>query len=234
MKATATGISPVELPYHGNTETYTKDSFLVATLYALRQTCKRVLEMEETIEFSFTDGFKQVAQQRSEVTYPRAFLQLTQMNQIRERLNSVAMARGGWSTHFNTSDSEGVKKAHVFPVSIGCDLHYTDNDFLRILRFAERVSMVGFFPALVFVVKLEQDGAVFEFESRVRVDESISFQQVMLDDQQNPGATELIIPMTVESYVGTINERVWVHMIDEKSAIKVETDVPGTSETTGL
>lgn len=200
----------LSLPFTGNREAYTKNSFLIATLYGLRSALSRGLGLKHTIDFSFSDGQRQLAMLRGDVKYPRYWITPTGIDLRKDQGNQWAMAKSGIQSH-SVNAGEGVKEAKIFPVELVAEFHYVTSDILDMLQTSEALLMLSAAKTYGFSIVMEQG---FETQSRIIIEDDLTFNNMEMTGSIDPNTVELIAQMRVQSYVGYITDKPWVHTVD--------------------
>lgn len=222
MAVKVSGPTITALPVLGNKDNWSKNSFLMPSLYGVRHVFNSALNIADPIEFSFTDGLKQLLEQRNTFNYPRHFFQINGIRMARDRISSMAMNKSGI---IGKMVGESRIQATVFPIDITMDFHCQDNDAQRMITFIEALAMLTFSPCIGFKVVIEDS---FEFMSKINFDEQITVGQFDLETGNSPGSSELVLSFTVYSYIGFTAHKPVLHSITQDNPLVVSYSVQDT------
>lgn len=216
-----------QIPYVGNQDAYTKNSFLIPTLDGVREMFRRMLGLERVVEYKFTDALKRGLETKEKTQYPRVFFMIQAMRRLPERQNSMAMARSG--LHAPSPQGEGVKEAKLFPIELSMEFHYQDTDAMRMFQMAESLSLLGSTKTLGFRLNLDD---AFETDVSLKFEDTVAVTEFELESPVDPETSEIVLGMTLNSYVGFITDKPFVHIVDQalKDAVKVSFEVRAGSE----
>jgi hypothetical protein len=214
MKITSPAISSI--PYIGDRELWTRNSFLIASLYAIRTVFNKVLDIKEPIEFKFTDDIKRTLDLRDNVKYPRVFFQVSGLRKAKERISGFSMQKNG--IYHRSGEGESVKEGITFPIDLNMEFHYQHTDALQMLQIMEALVLLTFTPLLGFKMRIAD---AFEHEAQITFEDDITVNQFEIESSADPGSSEIVLPFNIKSFVGIITDKPWVNVVDRQNATQL-------------
>lgn len=219
------------LPYVGNADAWTKNSFLVPVLYGIRALFQQALNVKDPIDYMFSDALKQTIDLRETFVYPRMFFQVTGIRKAKERISGFSKMRTG--IHAKTGEGESVKHCTSFPVDLSIEFHYQHSDSFQMLQMMEALIVLTFSQTLGFDMVIQN---AFEHQVKLQFQDDLTVSQFEIESSANPGTSELVLPFTVYTHIGFITDKPWTHVIDatDPTNIRILLDGDIVTETIGI
>lgn len=197
-----------------------KENLLTYALQGVRRVIEEQLDLPSLV-ITVSENYKQElirrAQNKEKIAYPLAYLAVNSIAAIKDQQNNVAMRKHG--IHVQSGDRATAKKAYVFPLNIGLELHYVDSEPNRILMMAQMLALLSATNGCKFVLMV---GDLFEYHVTLEVptDTAINIQEEQSSSM--PGATEIVANLIMRSQVGFFRDVAAVNGAPVTMVISVE------------
>ena len=177
-----------------------KENLLQYALQGARAVLEQQLGLKDLV-ITTSETYKQELVRRAgskeNIRYPLNYLAFNAISGLKDRQNNVAMSKIGVTV---TDPSRSMaKKAYVFPITVGLELHYIDSDPMKLIWMAQMLAILSVTSGCKFVIYV---GYIFEYHVFLEVptDTSIPIQE----EQSNttPGASELVANLIMHTQVG--------------------------------
>lgn len=131
------------------------------------------------------------------INYPISYCKLNALAGIRDEGNNFAMRKHG-HTLIGTGDRATTTKAYVFPITLGIEFHYIDDDPIRMLNVASAVAILSQTNGLCFTIDV---GDHLSYQVRIELPLDTSINIMELDNQQTPGASDMTTNLIVHTHI---------------------------------
>lgn len=191
--------------------TLKRDSLLNISLNAMRRVLERTLELK-TVHLVTGDRVKAI--QRIEQTrvdrpnddiakktsvYPYGFFIVNELANRRDYVvNNVAMRRHGLHLLGADETMGSTRKAFLFPMRLGIELHYLTADPQDAFITSQALLLLGTIKGLSFTVKVSG----VQWTTFVEFPDSASIPQSTAEEPAQPGAMELSLSFSVTTMSG--------------------------------
>ena len=178
-----------------------ESSLLTISLQGVRSLLEREFGLKN-LTISTDDMFMQwlAAQAKSQgpLQYPYAYLSMSELTSVRDRVNNKAISRAGIKTGLNKTTYSTTRKAYTFPISLAMSLKYIDSDVARVIKMSEALIILAQIGPLGFTMEIDQ----LELDVTVMLPSSCSINLAETDKQQCPGAFEIEASLVINTWTG--------------------------------
>lgn len=177
-----------------------KENLLQYALQGARTVLEQQLGLKDLV-ITTSENYKQDLIRRAgakeNIRYPLNYLAFNAISGVKDGQNNIAMSKIGVTVTDPTRST--AKKAYVFPITVGLELHYIDSDPMKLIWMAQMLAILSVTSGCKFTVYV---GDIFEFRVFLEVptDTSIPIQE----EQSNstPGASELVANLIMHTQIG--------------------------------
>lgn len=174
-------------------------------LYIALQGCRAVLEKElgiKSVVFSMDTNYRQDLVRRSrekgDLSFPYASIALTSLAAVRELQNNYAVQRHG--VRFDTPGQRATTtKGYLFPIVLGLDFHYIDNNDGRLLSMAQSLVLLSVADGLSFQIDV---GGLFSFIVRMEIPLETTINITDGNTPELPNASDLTTQFIMHTTIG--------------------------------
>jgi hypothetical protein len=169
-------------------------------LHGLRNSFNRVIQSTATIEYAFSDRFKELLMEKTKGNpkYPYAFIVVNDVDLVKDQINTGAMSRHGLVHKRLQGDS--VPMSFLFPFKMNCTLNVLDSDVNNLFSLSQAIFLADVSRAFNFGIK------AFESQSIVKVlrTGNISFSESTINTEQDNdyGTGHITVGFEVQGWMG--------------------------------
>jgi hypothetical protein len=179
-----------------------KNSILLISLHGVRTVLERELEIKNVL-ISSDESVKQQMKNRGETTYPYSYMSLSELSGVRDNVPTRTMQRFGARVGNYGATKATSRKAFMFPVTLGLDFKYVDNDPYRVITMAESLVILSQLSGFNFNMKFSDS---FMLNIRLEVPESTTIPIADSNSSNEPGGMEVSLSLIVHTYAGFFRE----------------------------
>jgi hypothetical protein len=95
------------------------------------------------------------------------------------------------------------RKAFLFPINIGLDLKYIDDDPARAMVMAESMVILSMIGGLIFNLRLSES---INFDVRVEIPETVPIPLASTNNPESPGGIEVSLSLIIHTFSGFFKE----------------------------
>lgn len=174
---------------------------------------RKVLKAELGVDFPLTLDDKVKAQLKNDgnMSYPYGWLVPSDAQAVKDQVSGRAVQRTGMRVGTYGATRNTSRVGFIFPVRIGVELHYFDDNADRALHITEALLLISAFTNLNFDVKYGKD---FILNTRIEVPDSATIPIADTGDTTKPGAVELTMPLIIHTYAGFFHDVASVYNAD--------------------
>lgn len=173
-------------------------------LFIALQGCRAVLEKEldiPSVIFSMSSNVRQEVVRKArdtELKFPYSFLTLNSLAALKELQNNYAVQKHG--LRFNTPGQRATTtKGYLFPITLGLDFHYIDNDPTRLLQMAQALVLLSINHGLSFQIDV---GEIFTFVVDLEIPLETTINVMESNAPELPGASDLNVQFIMHTTIG--------------------------------
>lgn len=200
-----------------------KNSVLLLSLHGVRTVLERELgikdlqiAMDETIKAEIERKTKQ----HEKTSYPYAYMSMSELIGIRDQGNNKHTQRFGIRMGAAGATRATSRKAFLFPINVGLDLKYIDDDPSRAIVMAESMVILSQLGGLSFSLTL---GEAIEFDVRIEIPESVPIPLSSVNSPESPGGIEVSLSLIIHTYSGFFKEVAAVN--SDRATINMEIEL---------
>lgn len=174
-----------------------KSSLLASSLHGMRTLLERELDLKNLL-IGTNDTMIAEFRRKNHLEYPHAYLVITELIGVRDQNNTRNIQRLGIIGSVDNALKATSSKGFIFPVNVAVELHYSDNDPMRVLIMAEALAMLSMMGGLSFSMSC---GGI-EYTVRLEIPDSTSIPLGSAESSNAPDATEMSINIVMHTYAG--------------------------------
>lgn len=200
-----------------------KNSVLLLSLHGVRTVLERELgikdlqiAMDETIKAEIDRKTKQ----HEKTAYPYAYMSMSELIGVRDQGSNKYTQRHGIRMGAAGATRATSRKAFLFPINIGLDLKYIDDDPSRTIVMAESMVILSQIGGLSFSLTL---GEAIDFDVRVEIPESVPIPISSTTNTESPGGIEVSLSLIIHTYSGFFKEVAAVN--SDRATINMEIEL---------
>lgn len=179
-----------------------QNSILLTSLHAVRTVLEKELEIKNLL-ITTNEAIKSDLLVRGKTEYPYAYLSLSELTAMRDQGNSRVVQRTGMRVGSFGATRATSRKAYIFPITVGIELKYIDNDPYRLLIMAESMLLLGQISGIAFEVKFSEN---FKIQVRIEVPTNTTIPLADTSNVQEPSGSEVSLPLIIHTYAGFFRE----------------------------
>jgi len=185
-----------------------KNSPAYLTLLGFRNLCQRFFRIKELPLIQSQDVKREMrqgvdSQNVNMERYPYSYFALTNLALTKDQQSLKNIARNSTGYTLEEIANAMVKKAFMFPASIGVELHYISNDLVDAVDFSTRTLILAQTGKLNF--KITHEGAEWTVVV-VPQSEDVSFSRTDKDNEADPEAMDLVISFSLQTRLGSMRD----------------------------
>lgn len=201
-----------------------KNSVLLLSLHGVRTVLERELgiknlqiSMDETIKAEI----ERKTQQHEKVQYPYAYMSMSELIGVRDQSNNKHAQRCGIRMGAAGATLATSRKAFLFPINIGLDLKYIDDDPMRAIVMAESMVILSMIGGLTFNLKLSES---INFDVRVEIPETVPIPLGSTNNPESPGGIEVTLSLVIHTFSGFFKEVAAVNSSSPTISMEIMTE----------
>lgn len=183
-----------------------KNSVLLLSLHGVRTVLERELGIKN-LQISADETIKaeieRKVQQHGKVDYPYAFMSMSELIGVRDQSNNKHAQRFGIRMGAAGATLATSRKAFLFPINIGLELRYIDDDPMRAMVMAETMVILSMIGGLTFNLKLSE---AINFDVRVEIPETVPIPLASTTNTEAPGGIEVTLSLIIHTFSGFFKE----------------------------
>lgn len=191
-----------------------KNSLLSTALNACKTVIARELGLPKGFAISTDERVKVALQQNGQKQFPQAWLVPSDVRSVKDRQNNRAVQRYGHRMGMYGAMRNTSQVGFIFPIEVGMEIHYVDNDPLRLLRFAEACLVLSAINMLTFDIRFGSKEDPLILNTRIEVPDNASYPISDTSDTTKPGGGEVTIPIVIHTYTGFFQDVASVYAAD--------------------
>lgn len=183
-----------------------KNSVLLLSLHGVRTVLERELgiknlhiAMDETVKAEI----ERKAGQHDKPQYPYAYMSMSELIGVRDQGNNKHAQRFGIRMGAAGATRATSRKAFLFPINIGLDLKYIDDDPVRAMVMAESMVILSMIGGLIFNLRLSES---INFDVRVEIPETVPIPLASTNNPESPGGIEVSLSLIIHTFSGFFKE----------------------------
>jgi hypothetical protein len=169
-------------------------------LHGLRTSFNRVIQSSTSIDFAFTDRYKELLLKKTanKLAYPYAFIVVNDIDTVKDQINTSSMSRRGLGVA--KAHGDAVPVTYVFPFKMNFTLNVLDSDVNSLFSIVQSIFLSDACRGFNFGIK------AFESFSKIKVAKTggISFNDATIStDQENDfGTGHITCSFEVQGWMG--------------------------------
>ncbi len=179
-------------------------SLLIASLHGVRSIFERELGISG-IQIETDDMIKvRIAQRAAQAelpVYPYAYLNITEMQAVKELQANKTVRRHGVLMGTVGATRNTSLKGYVFPARLQIDLKYVHSDPLQVIRVAEGMMILGQVGQMFFELQVGGENGM-KLEPRLEIPESVAIPLADTTLPSTPGGLEVTLSFILHTYSG--------------------------------
>lgn len=179
-----------------------KENLLFIALQGCRSVLERELEIPSVI-FSMATNVRQELDRKAkaegkELEFPYSYITLTSLAALKDRQSNYAVQKHG--IRFNTPGERATTaKGYMFPITLGLDFHYIDNDPIRTVMMAQALVLLAVNKSLSFSIDV---GDLCSFIVDLEIPLETTINAAESNEPTLPGATDLNVQFVMNTTIG--------------------------------
>ena len=173
------------------------NSILATSLHGVRTLLERelglknlLLATDDTIMGEFT--------RKAEQLYPHSYLVINELIGVTDQIHTRYVQRQGVTSGLGGATKATTQKAYMFPINVGVELKYQDNDMHRVMAIAEALVIFSMIGGLSFTLTVSG----IEYIVRIEIPLSTSIPIGSAESANDPSATEVSVSMVIHTHAG--------------------------------
>lgn len=185
-----------------------KNSPAYLTLLGFRNLCQRFFKIKDLPLIQSQDVKREIrqgvdAQNVNMQKYPYAYFSLTNLSLTKDQQSLKNIGRNSNGYTLEEIANAMVRKAFMFPASIGVELHYITNDLVDAVDFSTRTLILATTGKLNF--KITHEGTEWTVLV-VPQSEDVSFSRTDKDNEPDPEGMDLVIAFSLQTRLGSMRD----------------------------
>ena len=199
-----------------------KNSILQTALHGVRTVLERETGLKNIL-ISTDDKVKLEMKNQGNTAYPYAWLAPSDAQIVKDQVSNRAtqaygMRMGGYGATRNTS-----RVGFLFPVRLGFELKYTDDDAMRMMRMVETFLLLSAVNRLTFDIRFANS---MTLNTRIEIPDSTTIPIADTGDTTKPGGSEVSVALIIHTYAGFVRDVSSVYAADPTIGYVINKDVP--------
>lgn len=203
-----------------------KSGLLRTNLHGVRTVLARELGLKD-LPISLDDKIKKQLANEDKTSYPYGWIVPTDAQVVKDSFSNRAVQRTGHRVGTYGASRNTSRVGFIFPIRIGCELHYFDDSADRAFHISETFLLLSALNNLTFDVKY---GNQFVLNTRIEVPDNTTIPLADTGDTTKPGAIEIIVQLIVHTYAGFFKDVSSVYDVDPIIGTNIES-VNGSEDT---
>lgn len=151
------------------------------------------------IALGTNNQIKNTLEKQNTRTYPYAWLEPSDGQARKDVANKTSVQRFGYGYGLSGATRNTTKRAFVWPITLGMQLKYQDNDPMRVMRLMETFLILSSINMLSFDMRFGSD---FVLNTQIVIPDNISIPLGDTDNTSEPGASELALSLVISTWAG--------------------------------
>lgn len=187
-----------------------KNSLLTTALQGVKTVLQRETGLK-SIVLSADDKVKADLKNKGNTSYPYAYLRPSDAEAVRDQGNARATQRYGLRTGTYGATRNTSRVGFIFPVRLGMELVYVDDDALRMYRMTETFLILAAINMLNFDIRFANQ---LVLNTRIQIPENTTIPLADTGDTTKPGGMELTLSLIIHTYAGFFRDVSSVYAAD--------------------
>lgn len=175
-----------------------KNSLLQISLLGARTVFERELGIKN-IPITTDNTVKGEIKRKGNGEYPYAYIQLSDLAIYKDRNPNKNVQRHGYRVGMTGAARATIAKGYLFPIRVGFEVKYIDNDPYRVLIIAEAMAILSGIGGMNFSVKLDDNQSL---DVVLEIPDTIPIPVSDTGNTESPAGQEVSLAVVMSTYAG--------------------------------